>query len=442
MGIYTEAYASYDHSDYTSVEPFIGESFNYHELGIIAAHEINTNYNSFMKSIALSELAALEQTGSTDVFYESVDIKGIFAKIKAFFQKVLEKIRKIFHTFIAKMKSWFGDTKKFAEKYGKEIKNKWNDVKSDWEFKGYNFSIVGNITIDSNDIKADAKTNSNTLKQLMATSDFAGLANRGYATIKNDSEYLDSTGQKKTNDDWSDVKTTKIKSQGNGATVYDTPDSDTSFKDLKDAISSINENYEDCVDHMRQQAITSITNSSGHKLLLKFELSTGDGLDAKEFSKELFKAFRDDEDSKKNITKSEIETMYGGSINNLVEFIKNFDKTLKDVKEAQKKIDDSYKKLISKIESQASKLKSDTTGKNDNLTYCAGFYQKVYSSISSIVTEEFAAYISALKEKCTQAKEICVKTISLSKKMTESYDYSDSYSDNGGFDFISSVKLV
>lgn len=441
MGIYTEAYASYDHSDYTSVEPFIGESFNYHELGIIAAHEINTNYNSFMKSIALSELAALEQTGSTDVFYESVDIKGIFAKIKAFFQKVLEKIRKIFHTFIAKMKSWFGDTKKFAEKYGKEIKNKWNDVKSDWEFKGYNFSVVGGVKIDT-DIKADAKTNSNALKQLMATSDFAGLANNGYATIKNDSEYFDASGKKSQNNDWSDVKTTKQKTAGSGATTYDTPTSEKTYKDLKAAISSINENYEDCVDHMRQQAIASITGTD-HKLLLKFEVSSsGDGLDAKEFSKELFKAFRNDEDSKKNITKSEIETMYGGSINSLVEFIKNFDKTLKDVKEAQKKIDDSYKKLISKIESQASKLKSDDTGTNDNLTYCAGFYQKVYSSISSIVTEEFAAYISALKEKCTQAKEICVKTISLSKKMTESYDYSDSYSDNGGFDFISSVKLV
>lgn len=436
MGIYTEAYASYDHSDYTSVEPFIGESFNYHELGIIAAHEINTNYNSFMKSIALSELAALEQTGSTDVFYESVDIKGIFAKIKAFFQKVLEKIRKIFHTFIAKMKSWFGDTKKFAEKYGKEIKNKWNDVKSDWGFKGYNFSVVGNVKIDT-DIKADAKTNSNALKQLMATSDFTGLANSGYAKISGGT-YKDTQGQDTNNDDWANHKTTKPGPNN----TYAEPENDQTFKDLKAAISSINENYEDCVDHMRQQAITSIAGND-HKLLLKFDVSaSGDGLDAKEFSKELFKAFRNDEDSKKNITKSEIETMYGGSINNLVEFIKNFDKTLKDVKEAQKKIDDSYKKLISKIESQASKLKSENTGKNDNLTYCAGFYQKVYSSISSIVTEEFAAYISALKEKCTQAKEICVKTISLSKKMTESYDYFDSYSDNGGFDFISSVKLV
>lgn len=436
MGIYTEAYASYDHSDYTSVEPFIGESFNYHELGIIAAHEINTNYNSFMKSIALSELAALEQTGSTDVFYESVDIKGIFAKIKAFFQKVLEKIRKIFHTFIAKMKSWFGDTKKFAEKYGKEIKNKWNDVKSDWEFKGYDFNIVGSVTIDSTDIKADAKSNSNKLKQLMANSDFTALTNSEYAQIKGGT-YKDSQGQDTNNTDWSNHKTTK---PGAGTNTYEDPANDTTFKDLKAAISSINENYEDCVDHMRQQAITSITGAD-HKLLLKFEVSSsGDGLDAKEFSKELFKAFRNDEDSKKNITKSEIETMYGGSINNLVEFIKNFDKTLKDVKEAQKKIDDSYKKLISKIESQSSKLKSDDSGKNDNLTYCAGFYQKVYSSISSIVTEEFAAYISALKEKCTQAKEICVKTISLSKKMTESYDYSDS--DNDGFDFISSVKLV
>lgn len=121
MGIYTNYTGGSVSSNYTDVQPFVGENFNYHELGIIAAAEIATNHNNFMKSIALSELAAVEQTGSTDILYESVNIKGIFEKIKMFFKKIIEKIHKIFHTFIAKMKSWFGNNASFAKTYEKEV---------------------------------------------------------------------------------------------------------------------------------------------------------------------------------------------------------------------------------------------------------------------------------------------------------------------------------
>ena len=43
MGIYTNYTGGYGTSsvgNYTQVEPFVGESFNYHQLGIIAASEI------------------------------------------------------------------------------------------------------------------------------------------------------------------------------------------------------------------------------------------------------------------------------------------------------------------------------------------------------------------------------------------------------------------
>ena len=142
MGIYTNYSGSNISSNYTQVEPFVGENFNYHELGIRAASEIAANHNAFMKSIALSELAAFEQTGSTDVLYESVDFKGIFEKIKMFFKKIIEKIHKIFHTFIAKMSSWFGGNASFAKTYEKEVVKGWGNVKNDWEFKGYHFTNI------------------------------------------------------------------------------------------------------------------------------------------------------------------------------------------------------------------------------------------------------------------------------------------------------------
>ena len=52
--------------------------------------------------------------------------------------------------------------------------------------------------------------------------------------------------------------------------------------------------------------------------------------------------------------------------------------------------------------------------------------------------------LTAQKDACVQAKEIAVKVIGQSKKVTkESYDYSDRYSSyDGEFDFINSVKLI
>ena len=143
MGIYTN-FSGYSSSDYTSVEPFKGDHFNYHELGIIAAAESAANQNAFMKAIALQELASMEQYGNTDVLYESVNIKGIFEKIKAFFKKIIEKIHKIFHTFVANMQSWFGNNKSFAQKYEKEVIKNWSKVSNDWEFKGYKFTNIFN----------------------------------------------------------------------------------------------------------------------------------------------------------------------------------------------------------------------------------------------------------------------------------------------------------
>lgn len=151
MGIYTNHSNNYyTSSDYRDVEPFHGEHFNYHELGIIAAAESTANQNSFMKAIALNELASVEQYGTEEVFYEAVNIKGIFERIKAFFKKIIENIHKIFHTFIAKMSSWFGNTSTFAKKYEKEIIKNWGLVKNDWEFKGYKFtSLISTLTKES-----------------------------------------------------------------------------------------------------------------------------------------------------------------------------------------------------------------------------------------------------------------------------------------------------
>lgn len=49
---------------------------------------------------------------------------GIWNKIKELFKKLAEKLKSIFHTFIAKINSLFMDGKKLADKYGNELLNR------------------------------------------------------------------------------------------------------------------------------------------------------------------------------------------------------------------------------------------------------------------------------------------------------------------------------
>lgn len=98
-------------------------------------------------------------------------------------------------------------------------------------------------------------------------------------------------------------------------------------------------------------------------------------------------------------------------------------------------------------------IKNNINGENDDIKRKASeciisissLYQSIHGFRKELITQAFSAWIQAIKDSCSQAKEIAVKVIGLSKKMTESADYSDdghTTSTAFGGDFISSVKLV
>lgn len=402
MGIYTNYSGSGVTTNYTDVQPFVGESFNYHELGIIAASEMTANHNSFMKSIALSELAAFEQTGSTDVLYESVNISGIIDKIKMFFKKIIEKIHKIFHTFIAKMSSWFGNNKDFAKKYEKEVIKNWGNVKEDWEFKGYKWSHLNLSKSASTEMKVAYTGTNAKLKALLETE--GGLAQWTAAEV----------------DDEEDLK----KFRENLDTIKESV-----RKDMIDDIASD--------DFLKAKEVVA---------------SNKTGYDQSEFTEELFKVFRSGEDSKEDLSKTELLKGYGGSISGLMSYIKEFDKIKKETEASEKKIIsgiDSLIKKISKAQDEILKSNKDSTKTDDEkkgnelVVQASAVLQGCYGALSEMYTQAFSAMLQAQKDACAQAKEVAVKVIGQSKKMTESTDYSSgSYSSDGGFDFIGSVKLV
>ncbi len=399
MGVYTNYTGGSVSSNYTDVQPFVGENFNYHELGIMAAAEIATNHNSFMKSIALSELAAVEQTGSTDVLYESVNIKGIFEKIKMFFKKVIEKIHKIFHTFIAKMKSWFGNNASFAKTYEKEVVKGWANVKNDWEFKGYKFTNI-NLNVEQADaMKVSLTDAAETIKNALSSGDIATLCQASAITVS------------------------------------------------EDGLKQVREHMDDIKESMRKGLIDGLKKNSFNTSVSASY--SGGGLDSSEFTEELFKVFRNDQDSKEDISKDKILESYGGSISGMMTYIKEFDKIKSKTEAAERKlvkgIDDLIKKVDKAqndlIKENKDKTKSEDEKKiNEIAVQASSVFQTLYSGLSELTTQTFSALLQAQKDACVQAKEIAVKVIGQSKKITEeSYDYS---SNDNGFDFISSVKLV
>lgn len=421
MGMYTN-FSGYHSAatDYTEVQPFVGESFNYHELGIMAATEMAANESAFMKGIALSELRALEESGDTEVLYESVNFKGIFEKIKMFFKKIIEKIHKIFHTFVAKMSSWFGSNSSFAKSYEKEVVKKWANVKSDWEFKGYNYTHV---------FGDNAASGAETFKI-----EIEGAIDSKIKDVFSGSASLESTYN-------SSELTSKDK-----------------VEEKKNELSKFREKLDDYKEKMRGAIVNDISGSHGIDTVLKLAAPGANksgisSLDSSEFTDELFKVFRSGEDSKEDIPKDKILAMYGGSISGMMTYIKEFDKIKKKSETTERKLTGAIDKLINdmdKAQNELIKATKDATGddkelvtaKNEYIVQISAVYQSLYGAASEYLTQAFSAMLQAQKEACTQAKEIAVKVIGQSKKMTESYDYdSDSYA-NEGFDFISNVKLI
>ena len=481
MGIYTnhallEGYSP--SSVYTDVEPFKGEHFNYHELGIIAATESAANRDAFMKAIALNELASVEQYGTDQVFYEAVNINGIFDRIKAFFKKIIEKIHKIFHTFIAKMGSWFQSSKDFAKKYEKEIIKNWGLVKNDWEFKGYKFKKEVLLTTKAesegivNKIET-AKQGSDKIENLLkATQNAAafeaalremtkGEKGKPFTNRLGEPHYLlDDGGSKSryikrgdkyinslTNRELTDPdKIAKLKPAKESSGNDISPDTDTYDSGIdKDNIAKFRENFnEKGKDQIRYQVVEG-AKKGDLVATINCDFNDSGAYDAKEFTEELHKAFYG-EDDKEDLEKKDIEDMYG-SITGMINFMKDYEKIKSNLEKSERKVVKSIDGIIDAIDKAQNNVIKDkdenNRADNEAIVQISTVFQSFWGFVKECETQAFSTILQAHKDYCSQAKQIAVKVVGLNKKMTEeSVDYSN-YSDGSNFNsFIESVKLV
>lgn len=151
-GFYAESAVAFNDADIIAQECF---EDNMHVAALRVVAESENNWNQIMKAMAITELAAYEETGDAD-YYVTESGSGFLQSVKDFFKKLLEKIKGIFQKFIATVDSWTKDDKAFVSKYKDKVM-KANTT--DFEFEGYNFTYKEFSFDDRATAKADYSKN-------------------------------------------------------------------------------------------------------------------------------------------------------------------------------------------------------------------------------------------------------------------------------------------
>lgn len=357
-----------------------GCEINFTEAAVVAVAECEEVYNKSMKAIGIGELMFMESHGH-EIIYEAVDLKAIGEKIKMFFKKVIDKVKAILHAFIVKMSSFFSSGKGFVDKYKKEFVRKWADVKGDFEFKGYKFTIAG----ISKDGKV-AKDNMDGFNTKLGTI----LAGVGIAS--------------------GDV----------------TFDASVTTDDLSTKAKKIKEDSEEEADKARAAAYDLFATkfATGSK-------STSTAMDSKEFSEELFKVLRNGEDTKESIEKSSLSTT------DIITPLEN-EKKVKDaattvsesiVKQANKCIDIIDKAVTKIVKTLPTKTGDDKKAADDlgnaKIAFITAVSDHILKPYASACVTGQGIVLQAIKDNVSQNKAIMAKVIAGGgKKMTEeSVDY-------------------
>lgn len=127
------------------------------EGALMHVYENECNYNALMRAVGISELKYYKDTGKSLFVHEAGAFSGFLERAKAFFKKVIEKIKQIFHKFAATLNQYFMKDKEFVKKYSKEILRK--DI-TDFDFDGYTFKDLDtkiNICKNSSNFDSYAK---------------------------------------------------------------------------------------------------------------------------------------------------------------------------------------------------------------------------------------------------------------------------------------------
>lgn len=359
MGMFTiNAYsegASIDMDSIVAQECF---EDNMHTAALRVVAESESNWNQIMQAMAIHELASYEETGDTD-YYVTEAGTGFLESVKAFFKKLMEKIKGIFAKFMSIVDSWTKSDKDFIRKY----KDKILKVNThDFEYEGYKFTYANTSQLPKDTIRDDIKSDT-------------------IASHTDPTKVLTGTFDK------------------NKANEY---------KSIAEEFRG--DKLDDKLDATRAAII---------KKLAPGDKYSSTSCDASDFSSDLFEALRNGESSKETIddvspaelisTISQTEKIK----QNARKFHDNLQKGLKDlIKQC-----DEWSRAISR--DMPSKDNNDEKGK---YVAAVGAYSGFLRNCQTLWTTGYGAYLQALKDENRQAKSVCVKLMSYKAK-NESTSY-------------------
>lgn len=158
------------------------------EGALMHIYENECNYNALMKAAGVSELKYYQETGKDLFVHEASAFESFIEKAKAFFKKVIDKIKAMFHKFAAVLNKYTMDDKKFVKTYENEIIRK--DIK-DFEFEGYKFDKDPASDAPASAPITNEKTEEDTISLIAKSGDLGAHVGVGGATTEQLTKWKD-----------------------------------------------------------------------------------------------------------------------------------------------------------------------------------------------------------------------------------------------------------
>ena len=353
------------------------------EGALMHVYENACNYNALMRAVGLAEMKYYQETGKELFLNEAGAFSGFIDKLKAFFKKVIEKIKSIFHKFMAVINQYKMTDSEFLKKYSSEIRRK--NLK-DFEYNGWTFKDL-NTVVDKVKNVTEINNYATLVKDVIgSSSDFATDLTTSFAggTLPDFDKTITGSG-------------TGNKTAENAETFLTSDKKDEIVEAMRGKMLGVNNKY---------------TSS--------------------EFVEEL-----------KNKCYGDSKEKFDVKIDEWLGYISNAKDDIKAAEKAQKEITRAIEHLIKNIDSEEKEINKKINAKDDEpgnkykfkILSATG---DLYRHFSDILTTYYGTMVQALKDRNRQAKAICVKALSY-KAESASYGYTESYSyDNNdlfGFSF-------
>ena len=121
---------------------------DFHEAMMVNVAENESNFNSLMRPCILAERAAIVKGEAPASVWTEGAISNFWAKAKAFFLKLLAKIKGVFNRFMSFIDQHIRGGKSFFDKYKKQLAEKFAKIDKDKvKFVGYTFKNLDKSTV-------------------------------------------------------------------------------------------------------------------------------------------------------------------------------------------------------------------------------------------------------------------------------------------------------